>query len=96
MNWRQLWNAGKQLVTRGLQQVEAQVKQWIKPAPDRQITGVAADLFRSKPELIAENAFLRQPVIVLKRQNTGRPSLTQHDRRVLVVLAGKLRGWKDA
>jgi hypothetical protein len=59
MNWRQLWNVGKQLVTRGIQQVEAQVKQWLKPAPDRQITGVAADLLRSKPELIAENAFLR-------------------------------------
>jgi hypothetical protein len=92
MNWRQLWNAGKQLVTCGLQQVEAQVKQWIKPAPDRQITGVAADLFRSKQELIAENAFLRQQLIVLKRQHTGRLPITQQDRRVLVVLASKLRG----
>jgi len=72
------------------------VKEWTKPAPDRQITGVAADLLRSKPELIAENAFLRQQVIVLKRQSAGRPSITQQDRRVLVVLASKLRGWKDA
>ena len=96
MNWRQLWNVGKQLVTRGLQQVESKVKEWTKPAPDRQITGVTTDLFRSKPELIAENAFLRQQLIVLKRQNTGRPSITQHDRRVPVVLASKLRGWKDA
>ncbi len=95
MNWRQLWNAGKRLITRGLQQIEAQVKQWIKPAPDRQIIGGATDLFRSKPELIAENAFLRQQVIVLKRQSTGRPSITQHDRRVLVTLASKLREWKD-
>ena len=31
-----------------------------------------------------------QQVMVLKRQNTGRPSLTQHDRRVLVVLASML------
>jgi hypothetical protein len=29
-------------------------------------------LSRSRPELIAENAFLRQQVIVLKRQHTGR------------------------
>ena len=72
------------------------MKQWTKPAPDRQITGVATDLFRSKQDLIAENAFLRQQVIVLKRQHTGRPSITQQDRRVLVVLASKLRGWKDA
>jgi putative transposase len=96
MNWRQLWNAGKQLVTCGLQQIETQVKQWIKPVPNRQITGVVTDLFRSKPELIAENAFLRQQVIVLKRQNTGRLAITPHDRRVLVMLASKLCGWKDA
>jgi putative transposase len=96
MNWRQLWNTGKQLVTRGFQQIETKVKEWTKPAPDRQITGIAVDLLRSKPELIAENAFLRQQVIVLKRQHTGRLPITQHDRRVLVVLASKLRGWKDA
>jgi putative transposase len=96
MNWRQLWNAGKQLVRHGLQQIETKVKEWTKPAPDRQITGVAADLFRSKKELIAENAFLRQQVIVLKRQHTGRLPMTQQDRRVLVVLASKLGGWKDA
>ena len=71
MNWRQLWNAGKQLVTCGIQQIETKVKEWTKPAPERQITGVATDLFRSKQELIAENAFLREQVIVLKRQNTG-------------------------
>ena len=81
---------------RGLQQVETQVKAWTKPAPDRPITGVATDLLRSKKDLIAENAFLRQPVIVLKRQHTGRPPITPQDRRVLVVLASKLRGWKDA
>ena len=40
MNWRQLWNAGKQLITRGIQQIETKVKEWTKPAPDRQITGV--------------------------------------------------------
>jgi hypothetical protein len=45
--------------------------------------------------LIAENAFLRQQVIVLKRQ-TSRPRLTQQDRRLLVLLASKVRGWKDA
>ena len=71
------------------------MKQWLKPAPDRQITGVATDLLRSKPELIAENAFLRQQVIVLKRQHTGRLLITQHDRRVLVGLASRLRGWLE-
>ena len=50
----------------------------------------------TKQELIAENAFLRQQLIVLKRQSSGRPAITQQDRRILVVLASKLRGWKDA
>lgn len=31
MNWRQLWNAGKQLVIRGIQQIETKVKEWTKP-----------------------------------------------------------------
>ncbi len=35
MNWRQLWNAGKQLITSGIQQIETKVKVWNKPALDR-------------------------------------------------------------
>ncbi|NLF74492.1 MAG: integrase, partial [Chloroflexi bacterium] len=31
-----------------------------------------------------------------KRQSSGRPAITQQDRRVLVVLASKLGGWQDA
>lgn len=96
MNWCRLWNAGKQQITRGLQQIESKAKTWIKPASDCQLTGVITDLLRSKPELIAENAFLRQQLIVLNRQYKGRPPIAQHDRRVLVVLASKLRGWRDA
>ena len=57
MNWSQLWNVGKQLVTRGIWQIESRVKQMLKPAPEPQITGVITDLLRTKPELIAENAF---------------------------------------
>jgi putative transposase len=45
--------------------------------------------------LIAENAFLRQQVIAVKRQ-TPRPRLTARDRMLLVLLASKVRGWKDA
>ncbi|NJL54067.1 transposase [bacterium] len=96
MNWRRLWNTGKNRVKRGLQQLETQVKTWTKPPLDRQIMGVVTDLVRSKPELMAENAFLRQQLIVLKRQHKGRPQLSQPDRRVLVLLASRLRGWQDA
>ena len=96
MNWRQLWKAGKRLVGRGLAQIETKLKEWTKPAPDRQVSGVVTDLVRSKQELIAENAFLRQQVIVLKRQSARRPAITGRDRLLLVVLASRVRGWKDA
>ena len=54
-----------------------------------------ADLKRSKAELIVENMLLRQQLIVLERQ-VVRPKLTQHDRRVLVLLASRLAGWREA
>jgi putative transposase len=96
LNWRHLTNAGKQLAAVGLQRLETQVKAWTKPTSDRQIAGVVADLFRSKEDLVVENAYLRQQVIVLKRQIKGRPALTPHDRRVLVLLASQLKGWQAA
>jgi hypothetical protein len=96
MNWHPLWNAGKRWATRGLQRIDEPLKTWIKPAPDCQITGVATDLIRSKKEVIAENACLRQQLIVLKRQHMGRPALTPQDRRSLVILASQWQGWKDA
>lgn len=51
---------------------------------------------RSKPELVAENVYLSQQVIVLKRQSKRKPQLTQHDRRILVLLASRLKGWQEA
>ena len=42
-----------------------------------------------------ENALLRQQLIVLKRQ-VKRPALTWRDRALLVLLASKLRMWKEA
>jgi hypothetical protein len=45
---------------------------------------------------MAENAFLRQQVIVLNRQGSGRSQPTPHDRRVLVLLAHRVSGWKVA
>jgi putative transposase len=70
-------------------------KDWTKPDTDSLITGTVVDATRSKRDLIAENAFLRQQLIVLKRQ-TPRPALTPQDRGMLVVLASRVRGWKDA
>jgi hypothetical protein len=59
------------------------------------VISTLADLQRSKSELIADNMFLRQQLIVLERQ-VVRPKLTPHDRCVVVVLANRIQGWREA
>ena len=54
-----------------------------------------ADLSRSKEELIAENMFLRQQLIVLERE-VKRPKLTQRDRQILVLLSSRIEAWREA
>lgn len=41
-----------------------------------------------------ENALLRQQLIVLQRQ-VKRPTLAWRDRALFVLLASKLRSWKE-
>jgi putative transposase len=53
------------------------------------------DLGKSKSELIAENALLRQQLIVLKRQ-VKRPTFTRTDLILLVLLARLVRTWQQA
>ena len=71
------------------------IRTWTRPHPDCVVLGVAADLVRSKRELVVENALLRQQLIVLRRQ-VNRPKCTPADRIRLVLLAGIVRSWKDA
>jgi transposase InsO family protein len=54
-----------------------------------------SDLGRSKSELIAENALLRQQLIILRRQ-VKRPTFTRTDRMLLVLLARLDRTWQQA
>ncbi len=75
--------------------LETRFKQWTKPATGLQVIGTLVDLKRSKRELIAENMFLRQQLIVLERQ-VARPRMTQRDRQTLVLLASRIRGWREA
>ena len=53
------------------------------------------DLGRSKSELIAENALLRQQLIILQRR-VKRPVCTKTDRVLLVLLAKLVRAWHQA
>jgi len=59
------------------------------------VLNAAMDVTRSKPELMLEDALLRQQLIVLKRQGK-RPALTGRDRVLFVLLASKLRTWMQA
>ncbi len=78
-----------------LQRVEERLKHWTQPKNVGLLPGAVIDMSRSKSELVAENAFLRQQLIVLRRQ-TKRPALTSSDRGLLVVLAGRIRTWKES
>ena len=76
-------------------QFQQKIKQWAKPATLSLIAGVISDMTRSRADLIAENALLRQQLIVLHRQ-VKRPLFTQHDRFRLVLIARFSRFWKQA
>jgi hypothetical protein len=68
---------------------------WTKPDTASLMLGALTDLSRSKSELMAENAFLRHQLIILRRQ-VKRPAFTKTDRMILVLLARASRAWKQA
>ena len=65
------------------------------PSSTRLVVDTLADLPRSKSQLIAENALLRQQLIVLQR-GVKRVHCTPSDRALLVVLASRVRAWRHA
>jgi putative transposase len=66
-----------------------------RPAASALIAGGLADLIRSGPELVAENALLRQQLLVLRR-SVKRPRRTPADRGLLVLLASRVQAWRQA
>ncbi len=77
-----LWQVLRQIA----EAAEERFKRWPKPVTGTLLDGAAADLIRSKPELIAENALLRHQLMVLERQ-VKQPTFAPFDRGLLVVLA---------
>lgn len=59
------------------------------------VLSTVADLTRSKSDRIAENALLRQQLSVLDRQ-VKKPSFSQSDHLWLVLLASRVKNWKEA
>jgi putative transposase len=85
----------RQRVQHGVDALRTRASRWTKPRPVALASGLAADLARSRGDLLLENMLLQQQVLILRR--TGkRPALTPLDRSVLVVLASRLRGWGSA
>jgi hypothetical protein len=68
--------------------LQERVKHWLKPATPL-ISGLLSDLLLSYTDLIAENALLRQQLIVLNRP-------TNPDRFRLVFLTHFTRFWKPS
>ena len=85
----------KRLMSTSVNRLRTRFVQWTTPLTSSLLLGTLADLIRSKPELIAENAILRQQLIILKRQ-VKRPACTKTDRVLLVLLARVIRTWKQA
>ena len=61
-----LVNQVKQAIHLGVQVLRKQISSWTRPTNTSLALGSLSDLVRTKPQLIIENALLRQQLIVLK------------------------------
>ena len=85
------------IVVRHVHRVGHTIKALLRPA--RTVTALAGaaalDAVRPRSELMAENALLRQQILVLRRTAPPRPRLQREDRLLLVLLARVNRAWRD-
>ena len=84
----------KQLKDGCLHTLSSRFARWTKPLTSCLPLATLTDFGRSKSELVAENALLRQQLIILRRQ-VKRPACTKADRVLLVFLARVARTWKQ-
>jgi hypothetical protein len=85
----------KRLISICFQSFHHHLVDWTKPSNTSLVLGTIANLSRSKSELVAENALLRQQLIILSRQ-VKRPTCAKTDRMLLVLLARMVQAWKQA
>jgi len=77
-----------------LDTLSSRFSHWTRPLISSLPLQTLADLGRSKSELVAENALLRQQLIILGRQ-VKRPACTNTDHLLLVLLARLVRTWQQ-
>jgi putative transposase len=85
----------KRMTCMSFQSLHHRFVDWTKPSTTSLLLGAVTDLSRRKSELVAENALLRKPLIILRRQ-VKRPVWTKTDRILLVLLVRMVRTWKQA
>jgi len=90
----QLFAYVRRVVHSGLKRLEQSVRTCTKPNTATVVISGLGDMTRTKPELIAENALLRQQLIVLQR-HVKRPKFTASDRWRMLLLACQVRYWKQ-
>jgi len=69
--------------------------QLTRPSRYSVLLGFALDFTRSNAQLVAENALLLMQLVILHRQ-VDKPRFTPTDRPWLVLLARRVRSWKQA
>ena len=80
---------------RAAQAISRRLAAATRPAGAPLIAGALADAARSRSALIAENALLRHQLGIVRRQ-VKRPRCSPADRALLVLLASRLRTWRQA
>src|SRR3990170_9036933 len=70
--------------------------QLTRPSRYSVLLGSALDFTRSNAQLVSENALLRQQLIILHRQVINNARFTPTDRLWLILLASRVRRWKEA
>ncbi len=83
-----------QLILRLVSSLQQAFLHLTQPSRYSVVLATAADLTRRRSDLIAENALLRQQLIILHRQ-VKKPAFTQSDRLWLVLLASRVKNWKE-
>jgi regulator of replication initiation timing len=92
--WVHLKQFAKELLSRLSAAAIQLFRRITQPARPNVVTGTLADLPRNRSELLAENALLRQQLLVLRRQ-VKTPRLTWREHLSLLFLARWLPNWKQ-
>jgi putative transposase len=86
-----------QFLQRLVSTLESILLKLTEPSRHSPILSIATDLLRTKSQLVAENALLRQQLITRSvHRQVHKPRFTPSERLWLVLLASQVRHWKDA